>query len=67
MSTYQGHHPDGSSIQRHSCGAQYPYVIGQRDRADQAWFVWAPDGTEVTFQTSHAAMSFACAAAKVYH
>ncbi len=67
MSQYQGHCSDGSSVQKHSAGANYPYVIGQRDRAEQAWFVWAPDGTETTFQTSKAAMDFACAAAKIYH
>lgn len=64
---YQGHHPDGSSVQKHSCGAHCPYVIGSRERADMPWFVWAPDGTEAVFQTSHAAMSFACAAAALYH
>lgn len=65
--SYQGHHSDGSSVQKHSCGANYPYVIGQRNREFLPWFVWAPDGTEVTFQTSTAAMNFACAAAKIYH
>ncbi|PPE71492.1 hypothetical protein IS481_12140 [Caldimonas thermodepolymerans] len=24
---YQGHHPDGSSIQKHSAGSHYPYVV----------------------------------------
>lgn len=29
--TYQGHMPDGSSIQRHSAGGAYPYVLVLRD------------------------------------
>lgn len=29
---YQGHHSDGSSIQRHSVGPLYPYVLGVRER-----------------------------------
>jgi hypothetical protein len=24
---YQGHHSDGSSIQRHSVGSTYPYIV----------------------------------------
>jgi len=64
---YQGHLPDGSSVQKHSAGANYPYIVGCRERADQAWFVWAPNGTEATFQTCRAAMAFACAAAALYH
>lgn len=29
--TYLGHMPDGSSIQRHSAGGAYPYVVQVRD------------------------------------
>lgn len=34
MSLYQGHLPDGSSIQRHSAGGLYPFVIVARDSID---------------------------------
>lgn len=67
MSTYQGHHADGSSIQKHSAGAQYPYVVGQRENPDMPWFVLAPGGDVARFQTYAGAMGFACAAAKLYH
>lgn len=40
---YQGHHNDGSSIQRHSVGATYPYVLLMRnDRVSMLH----PDGSE---------------------
>lgn len=29
---YAGHHPDGSSIQNHSAGPLYPYVLVWRDK-----------------------------------
>ena len=39
--THQGHLPDGSSVQRHSAGATYPYiVVAYNDRTA----VQAPDG-----------------------
>lgn len=39
---YQGHHADGSSIQNHSVGSCYPYiVVAYIDRAE----VMAPDGS----------------------
>jgi len=28
---YAGHSADGGGVQQHSCGADYPYVIGQRE------------------------------------
>ena len=28
---YGGHANDGGGVQRHSCGANYPYVIGQQE------------------------------------
>lgn len=31
-SAYAGHHPDGSSIQKHSAGPLYPYVLVYRDK-----------------------------------
>ncbi len=31
MSTYQGHLNDGSSVQKHSAGGLYPYVIFAKD------------------------------------
>lgn len=32
---YQGHLPDGSSVQRHSAGGLYPFVIYARQRAER--------------------------------
>ena len=47
MSTYQGHMPDGSSIQRHSAGGLYPYVIYARQSGESLrWGYIAPDGSE---------------------
>ena len=39
--TYQGHMPDGSGIQRHSAGGAYPYVLVLRDsQRPGAMFDW---------------------------
>jgi hypothetical protein len=40
MSTYQGHLADGSSVQAHSAGAAYPYVLQLRDRPDGAGYFY---------------------------
>jgi hypothetical protein len=34
MSHYLGHHADGSSIQNHSVGGNYPFVIAYRQRGE---------------------------------
>lgn len=40
---YQGHHPDGSSVQRHSAGDLYPYVVACKQQGDSlAWFLIGP-------------------------
>jgi hypothetical protein len=41
---YQGHMPDGSSIQRHSAGGAYPYVVQLRDnpRGGYRWELIGP-------------------------
>ncbi len=45
---YQGHHSDGSGVQKHSAGPLYPYVIGVRERQredgtfNRSWFVLGP-------------------------
>ena len=40
---YEGHVNDGSGVQAHSCGANYPYVIGQQETGLEDgsvhWFV----------------------------
>jgi len=64
---YQGHHADGSSIQKHSAGAHYPYVIGKYERPELSYFVLAPNGSMQEFQTGRAAIRFAEQAAKHYH
>lgn len=35
---YQGHHPDGSSIQNHSAGPLYPFAIQVRDNPAGGYF-----------------------------
>ena len=48
MTTYQGHHADGSSIQKHSAGGAYPYVLVLRDsRRPGAKFDWGVIGPEI--------------------
>lgn len=42
--TYQGHHSDGSSIQKHSTGSHYPFVVGKQEGQRRPWFVMAPSG-----------------------
>lgn len=42
--TYQGHHSDGSSIQKHSAGSHYPYIVGKQEGQTKPWFVMAPSG-----------------------
>lgn len=50
--TYLGHLPDGSSVQRHSAGGAYPFVVFARENDGRAllWGVLGPgiDG-ELTF------------------
>lgn len=60
---YQGHHPDGSSIQKHSAGSHYPFVIGKREGSDLPWFVLHPDSSESSFATSTGAFRYAQACA----
>lgn len=63
---YQGHHQDGSGVQKHSAGSQYPYVIGRYHGGELPHFVMAPDGTKARFATGVAAVRFANEAAKHY-
>ena len=62
---YQGHHRDGSSIQRHSAGSHYPYVVGKQEGQDLAWFVLSPEGEQQRFASARGAYLFAEAAARV--
>lgn len=41
---YQGHLPDGSSIQRHSAGTHYPFIVGKQEGQRRPWFVMEPSG-----------------------
>lgn len=46
--TYQVHHADGSSIQKHSAGGAYPYVLVLRDsRWPGEKFDWGVIGPEI--------------------
>ncbi len=62
---YQGHHSDGSSVQKHSAGSHYPYVVGRSESQDRPWFVLTPEGEEAPFYTATAAFRFAQAAADI--
>lgn len=58
---YQGHLPDGSSIQRHSAGGLYPYVIYAQQVGDALrWGFISPDGRSQLVADTY---SGACAAA----
>ena len=48
--SYQGHMPDGSSIQRHSAGTHYPFVVGKQEGQLRPWFVMDPSGTIIDRQ-----------------
>ena len=48
--SYQGHLPDGSSIQRHSAGTHYPYVVGKQEGQRRPWFVMEPSGKVIDRQ-----------------
>ena len=61
----QGHHQDGSSIQRHSAGSHYPYVVGKQEGQDLAWFVLSPEGELQRFASARGAFRYADAAAQV--
>lgn len=59
---YQGHLPDGSSVQRHSAGPLYPAVIGVRERnygADRKWFVIYPGKDDAEHDTYELAVAYA--------
>ena len=64
---YQGHCNDGSSIQKHSAGSHYPYVIGKTHGGTQPWYVQSPNGDVARFTLGDAAVAFAENAAKIYH
>lgn len=57
---YLGHNADGSSIQNHSCGGLYPYVIFAKQCGDKLRYgVLAPNGDEVLLSTYEFAVDFA--------
>ena len=57
---YQGHLSDGSSIQKHSAGGIYPYVIFAKQCGDSLRYgVIAPSGDEVLLSTYAFAVDFA--------
>lgn len=54
---YQGHVADGSSIQKHSAGGLYPYVLVVRDaklgEGSYDWGVMGPDIKDVAWYGRH--------------
>ena len=61
---YQGHQADGSSIQNHSCGSHYPFVVGAYHCGPLLHFVLYPDGQMRRFNTGLEAIRFARALAE---
>tara|TARA_R110000868_G_scaffold252398_1_gene509045 strand:- start:286 stop:573 length:288 start_codon:yes stop_codon:yes gene_type:complete len=44
------HHQDGSSVQKHSAGSHYPFIVGVQEHVEGNTgyaYVLAPDGNEV--------------------
>jgi hypothetical protein len=57
---YQGHCTDGSSVQKHSAGGLYPYIIFAKQCGDKLRYgVIAPNGDEVLLSTHDFAVQFA--------
>ena len=59
---YQGHLPDGSSVQRHSAGPLYPAVLGVQDHDFgrlRSWFVIYPGEKDRHFPTHEEAVAWA--------
>lgn len=51
---YQGHLPDGSSVQQHSAGGLYPFVLYARQVGDRVlWGVIQPNGTEIEAERTY--------------
>ena len=55
MSVYQGHLADGSSVQRHSAGGLYPFIIYFRDAT--GYGVLTPAGNEIACGTHSQAIT----------
>lgn len=54
--TYQGHHQDGSGVQKHSAGQLYPYVVGVRERQLDGRFI----RTRIVYGPRAPAAGFEC-------
>jgi len=67
---YQGHLADGSSVQKHSAGGIYPYVLYAQQRGEfLRWCVLSPEGTRTAFAAYDEALHFAvvCKALDTLH
>lgn len=59
---YQGHLSDGSSVQKHSAGGVYPYVVfAKQCGPDLRYAVLEPCGEESYFSSYVGAVQFASA------
>lgn len=57
---YQGHMNDGSSVQKHSAGGLYPYIIYAKQCGNKLRYgVMKPNGDEVLLSTYEGAHEFA--------
>ena len=60
--SYAGHLNDGSSVQKHSAGGLYPFIIFAKQCGDALRYgVLAPNGDEVLLTTHAFAVDFALA------
>lgn len=56
---YQGHLADGSSVQKHSAGGLYPYVLFAKQVGEKLQYgVLSPSGREDMFVTYDTALGF---------
>lgn len=55
-----GHQADGSSIQNHSCGSHYPYIVGKQEGQLRPWFIMDPSG-EIKWRFMEASVAFEAA------
>jgi len=62
MSHYQGHHSDGSSIQKHSAGGIYPCIVYAQETATglQYGLITPFDQIGIIYGTYDNAVSAAC-------
>lgn len=67
---YAGHMADGSSVQKHSAGGLYPFVLYSKTAPSGSGLVWGwitPDGVQVEARHTYDQAVFRCEAAKAVY